>query len=390
MFNRPTTQLSSGLAPDRWAMDGGDIAQNKAIQEVDFPLRQPSGQALWSVPLGASTRSGPIVSDGRIYLGGHFKIYALDAATGAVHWELPTTGPVQGNLAAAGDLVFAGLLDHRLLALDAATGKTVWQFQAEDFITAAPVIDQGIVYFGSWDNNIYALDAATGENIWTYQATDAIGSPSAIRDGVLAIGDRNGRMHLLNARTGQNRLVFRTPKSNYAAAVMAHDLVYFAAGGRLYAIDATEKEIPGQYQFKRVWAQLWLWKVPGIPKPSGQQGGRWRFSPDGDDSSIVAAPSVANARLYIGDLQGKLYAVDALDGNEVWRFQAEGGIHASPIVVGNRVYIATQEGRIYAIDRSAGQPIWELALASPINQPLAFANGKLYSRTSDGQLHAIQ
>ena len=109
--------------------------------------------------------------------------------------------------------------------------------------------------------------------IWTYEAADKIGSHGPVADDVMAVPDKGGRIHLLDARTGQNRLVYRTPKSTNTAPVMAHDHVYFAAGGRLYAIDATAKEVPGQYHFKRVWAQLWLWQVPGVPRPAGQQGG---------------------------------------------------------------------------------------------------------------------
>ncbi len=128
----------------------------------------------------------------------------------------------------------------------------------------------------------------------------------------------------------------------------------------------------------------------GVPRPAGQQGGRWRFSPDGADSSIVAAPAATNALLYVGDLQGRLYAVDALSGEERWQFQAQGGIYASPIVAGGQVYIATQEGQVYAVDRNTGQPLWEMSFGSPINQPLALADGRLYFRTDDGRLHAIE
>ena len=390
LFNRPTTDLTSNSRPGQWAMEGGDVAQAKAVRSGDPAAGAPAGETLWNVDLGPPSRSGPIVSGQRVILGGHFQVTALDAADGAVLWQKATTGPVPGSLAAAGDRLYMGLLDHRLLAMDAATGETLWEFQAQDLLTSAPVVHKGILYFGSWDGRLYALDAANGAPIWTYQATDSLGAPPAIREGVLAVGDRNGRMHLINARTGQNRLVFRTPKSAYAPPALAHDMAYYAAGGRLYAIDATEKEIPGQYQFKRVWAQLWLWKVPGVPPPAGQQGGRWRFSPDGAESSIVASPAVTNTSLYVGDLQGRLYAVDPVSGEELWRFEAQGGIYASPVVVDQRVYIATQEGWLYAVDAGDGQPLWQLSLNSPVNQPLAYANGHFYLRTDDGRLHAIK
>lgn len=390
LFNRPTTQLSSDSLPGQWAMDGGDLAQTKSVPAIAGGGEPLTGQALWSVPLGENSRSGPIVHNGRVYLGGHFQVSALDAATGKLLWQQPTTGPVQGSLAAAGDYLFMGLQDHRLHALDAASGQSLWQFKAQDAITSAPIAHQGIVYFGSWDGRQYAVDAATGEAIWNYAATGIIGLHPALHDGILAFGDRNGRFHLLDARTGQNRLLFRTPKSATAASVIAHDLVYFPAGGRLYALDATAKEIPGQYQFKRVWAQLWLWKIPGVPRPATQQGGRWRFNPDGEESRIVAAPAASAGRLFVGDLNGRLYTLDALTGRELQRSQLDGGLYAPPLLVGNRVYAATQKGYLYALDAATGQSHWRLNLNAPVNQPMAYAAGILYIRTSDGVLHTVK
>ena len=390
LFHRPTTEATSASAPGQWTMAGGDLAQRK-VASVEHPTSGfPEGSLIWSVPTGQATRSGPVVADGRIYLGGHFKIMSLDARTGTILWEESTPAPVQGSLALAGGLLYAGLLDHRLQAMDPATGEVVWESPAQDIITASPIVSDGIVYVGSWDGTEYALDAATGEEIWTYQATDSIGSHGPIQDGVMAVGDRNGRMHLLNARTGQNRLVYRTPKSAYAAPVIAHDLVFFSAGGSLYAIDANEKEIPGQYQFKRVWAQLWLWQVPGVPRPAKQQGGRWRFSPEGADSSIVSSPAVGNSRLYTGDLDGRLFALDPLTGSEVWATEVDGGVYASPIIAGDVLLVATQQGRVYALDKESGTIIWELALGEAINEPLALSDGVLFARTADGRLHAIE
>ena len=390
LFNRPTSDLTSNSAPGQWAMAGGDIAQRKLVSADLDAGRHPAGVLKWSVPTGEATRAGPIVADGKVYLGAHFKILALDAATGETLWTRPTSGPVQTSLALAGNRLYAGFLDHRLRAFNPQSGDLLWEFRAGDLITASPVVHDGIVYFGAWDGKQYALDAATGQVIWTYDATEKVGVSAPIHEGIMAVPDKDGQIHLLNARTGQNRLVYRTPKSTNAAPVMAHDHVYFAAGGRLYAIDSTEKEVPGQYQFKRVWAQLWLWQVPGVPRPAGQQGGKWRFSPDGADSGIVASPAVSNTRLYVGDLPGRLYAVDPLSGAEQWRFQADGGIYASPIIVGDTVYIATQKGHVYAVDAAAGQSQWQLTLDSGINEPLAFAEGVLYLRTADGTLHAIE
>ena len=389
-FNQPTTEATSNSSIDRWSMAGGDLAQRKVVRTFAGSTLLPVGNLKWSTPTGEATRAGPVIANGKIYQGAYFKILALDAETGQLIWSKPTSGPVQASLAVAGGQLYAGYLDHRVRALDPETGNTVWEFKAGDFITSSPVVHDGILYFGAWDSKQYALDAATGEVIWTYDATEKVNSHSPIQDDVMAVADKGGRIHLLDSRTGQNRLVYRTPKSTNAAPVIAHDHVYFAAGGRLYAIDATEKEVPGQYQFKKVWAQFWLWQVPGVPRPAGQQGGRWRFSPDGADSTIVASPAVGNTQLYVGDLKGNFYAVDPLTGLEKWRFEADGGIYASAIVVGDTVFFATQRGKVYALDADSGESVWQLSLDAGVNEPMAFADGVLYTRTIDGTLHAIE
>ena len=390
LFHQPATEATSDSIIGNWSMVGGDLAQRKVVQTAPSSQSLPDGRVKWIVPTGEGTRAGPIVADGTIYQGAYFKILALDTESGDLIWSQPTSGPVQGSLAFAGDTLYAGFLDHRLRALDPESGEFLWEYRTGDLITSSPVIHNGILYSGAWDNLQYALDAATGELIWTYEANDKIGSHSPIANGIMAVADKAGRIHLLDARTGQNRLVYRTPKSANAAPVIAHDLVYFAAGGRLYAIDATAKEVPGQYQFKRVWAQFWLWQVPGVPRPLGQQGGVWRFSPDGAESTIVASPAVTNRRLYVGDLAGRLFAVDPITGKELWRFETEGGIYASPIVAGDQVYIATQKGPVYAVDTESGKESWQLTLDAGVNEPLAYADGILYLRTTDGDVVAIE
>lgn len=390
LFHQPTTEVSSGSAQGSWTMAGGDLAQRKLVPVATGVDPLPAGKLKWSVPTGEGTRSGPVVADGRVYLGAYFRMLALDADSGEIAWSQSASGPIQTSPALAGGRLYAGYLDHNLRALNPDTGDILWEYRAGDIITSSPLVHDGILYFGAWDDRQYALDAATGEEIWVYEATEKVGSLSPVSNGIMAVADKGGRIHLLNARTGQNRLVYRTPKSTIAPPVMAHDHVYFSAGGRLYAIDALAKEVPGQYQFKRVWAQLWLWQVPGVPRPAGQQGGRWRFSPDGSDSSIVAAPAVSNTRVYVGDLNGLLYAVDPLSGTELWRFQAQGGVQASPLVAGSTVYIATQGGHVYAIDGNAGRELWKLDIGQAVNEPLAFADGVLYVRTADGTLHAVE
>lgn len=387
LSKRPTTKLSSDSLPDQWSMDGRDIQQSRYVATASH---QPVGRKLWSRELGEPTGSAPAVVNGTVYIGGHFKIVALDGETGRTVWEKETTGPVQSSPAVAGGNLYVGFLDHRLVALEREGGKLRWEFKTQDVITASPVVANGMVYIGSWDGFVYALDADTGRLIWKQQTEGPIRSPAAIHDGILFASSNHGILHVLNARTGQSRLRFRTPGPALEPTTVANGLAYFPSGGVLYAVASGAREIPGQYQFKQVWAQFFIWQVPGIPRPPGQQGGRWRFSPEkiskGYASSLAAAPDA----IYVGDTRGNFYARHASQGTELWQFRAGGSIVGSPVIVGTRVYFGAKDGFLYALDRASGQMAWRHSLGAPIEVAPVFAGGRLYLRTADGRLHAIE
>ena len=387
LFKRPTTSLTSDLLPSQWAMAGGDVGQSRYVTEVP---RQPTGRVVWSSNLGEPTRSAPIVVNDVIYVGGQFKIIALDATNGQVLWERKTTGPVHSSLAVAGDTLYFGLLDHRFIAQDRNSGEPLWEFRAQDTINASPVVANGLAYVASYNGFLNALDAATGRPIWQYETLGQVSRQVSLQDGILFVNDDNGHLYILNARTGQERLRFRTPGPVNAWPVPAHGQVYFTSGGDVFAVDAGAKEIPGQFQFKKVWAQFWWWQLPGVPRPPGQQGGVWRFSPIKSGPAINSAPATTEETLYVGDLQGNFYAVEPAAGRTRWTFQAEGEINSSPLVLGDRVYFGTWDGILYALDRNGGSIVWQRDLGAAIDVPPVFYGGRLYVKTNDGRLYALE
>jgi outer membrane protein assembly factor BamB len=386
MFKRPTTTLSSDSPPEQWAMWGLDLQQRRYVAEAPH---QPEGRFVWSVDLGIPTRSVPVIVDNTIYIGGDFKLMALDAHTGHGLWEIPTTGPVHTSPTVAGDRLYIGLQDWRVLALDRQTGATLWQFTMRDGVGGSLSVAHGIVYIGSMDGFLYALDAGTGRLLWKFKTEGQALSPPAVEAGTLFLSSTDGSLYAMRASTGQSWLRYRTPDRLQDSPVVANGLVYFPSGGRLFAVAADAFELPGQYQLTLVWAQLWLWQLP-VPRPPGQPGSKWRSSPRQRPGGIISAPAVAPEALYVGDTNGDLYAREPLTGDELWHFRAGGAIMASPVIVGPRVYVGTLDGFLYALDRSRGELLWKLACGGPIAAPPVFAGGRLYVRTSHGQLHAIE
>ncbi len=387
LFQRPTTSFTSNSPPYQWTMRGLNLTQNRYILS---PARQVEGRLAWSADLGTPTRSAPVVVDDVVYIGGHFRILALHARTGRRLRDIPTTGPVHTSVAIAGTMIYVGLQDWRVLAINRQTGQTRWTFTTQNPIAGSAAVANGIVYIGSRDGFLYALDAGTGRRFWAFKTKGYPLSSPALADDTLLVSSTGGILYALHARTGRLRLRFHVSERLQDAPVVAQDRVYFPSGGQLYAVDAQAREYPGQHPLNLVWAQFWLWQIPGVPKPPGQPGGRWRFSHRNRPRAILSSPAVAGETLYVGDLNGYLYARNAQQATDQWQFKAGSGVSASPLILGSRIYFGTDAGVLYALDRTRGSLLWQRDLGAPIETAPVFAGGLIYIRTSNGWLHAIE
>lgn len=392
---QPDVILDSVSTGADWAMHGRNLGQTRNVLDV---LDEPQGQLVWSADTGPATLAAPIVSGGRVYLGAHFRIAVLDAATGNEIDTMPATGPIGNSLALANGALYYTMPDRRLVARDAATQEILWEYQMGDATSGPVAVANGIVYAGALDGVTYAVNATTGELVWKHESLAEVQSPPSLLGKFAFAASADRSLYALDSRTGQERAQFRTGASLVAAPVTANDLTYFVSERRLFAMNADALEYPGQYAVTRTWSQLWLWGFP-MPTPPSQPGDKWRFGsdyPDGFPSrqkrteGIISAPAVAGDTLYVGDTLGKMYAVDAITGAERWQFQGEDAILVSPIAVGNLVVFGDKAGWVYGLERTNGAERWRLKMPAGVRTEPIYAEGMLLVRTEDGALHAVK
>lgn len=143
--------------------------------------------------------------------------------------------------------------------------------------------------------------------------------------------------------------------------------------------------------------------------PKQLTGPKWIFKAGGP---IVTSPAVAKGVVYIGAMDGHLYAIDQETGKEKWNFKSRMPIASSPAIAGDTLYFVSGAGSLAALDVATGKPkwvlpveyerrfeaknlhglppaeqtipdAWDLFLSSP-----AVANGKVYFGSGDGNLYA--
>jgi outer membrane protein assembly factor BamB len=77
---------------------------------------------------------------------------------------------------------------------------------------------------------------------------------------------------------------------------------------------------------------------------------------------LKSSPVVLGTTVYIGSLDGNLYAIDANSGSILWKTPTNGPIDSSPAVANGSVFFTSQEpstGVLYRVDATNGNVIWK-------------------------------
>jgi outer membrane protein assembly factor BamB len=253
-----------------------------------YALNATTGVVHWKFKTGDVVHATPVVADGTVYIGSWDSwFYALDAATGAVRWrfktgEDPEVHNQQGlpsSAAVVNGIVYFGCRDGHLYAVDARTGVKKWDFSTEGaWVTSSPAVHQGIVYFGTGSNfRIHALDALTGRPVFMVQSDRAFFSSPAIAGNLLYIGSSDGKVLAYRLPGGEPAWVFQTPESARASA----EYLAFRSAPRRDTVSVEPRFY--ERMVDRFERQL--------------------------TGSMMASPVIANGVLYIGSVDGYLYAL---------------------------------------------------------------------------------
>src|SRR5262249_17279525 len=192
------TSRSSAPAWNAWGVNTSNTRFQAAASAGLTAADVPRLKLKWAFgfPGDLQANASPTVVNSRVFTGSAGgKVYALDAATGCVHWFFDAKSTVRSAITVAPiatprgrrDAAFFGDLSGNAYAVDAATGALLWKTNVENFpvvrITGSPTFYKGRLYVpgasgeeGSgaqptyeccrFRGSVVALDAATGRQLW--------------------------------------------------------------------------------------------------------------------------------------------------------------------------------------------------------------------------------
>ena len=92
--------------------------------------------------------------------------------------------------------------------------------------------------------------------------------------------------------------------------------------------------------------------------PRQLTGVKWTFKTEGP---ILSSPAIAAGTVFIGSIDGCLYAVGQQTGQQKWKYQTKGPVSSSPAVADGIVYFGGSDGFFYALAADSGALKWRFA-----------------------------
>ena len=82
----------------------------------------------------------------------------------------------------------------------------------------------------------------------------------------------------------------------------------------------------------------------------------WTFN---GGKPVKAAAAIAQGRVFFGDDDGMIHALELATGKEVWQFKTEAGIEATPLVLEGVVFLGSSDANVYALEAATGKLKWK-------------------------------
>ena len=113
---------------------------------------------LWSMRIGRSSNSSPVIDNDTLYVGADNRLVAVDLESHQIRWSFFSGDSIESSPALVNSTLYVGSEDGRLYAIDATNGQKLWEILTGGEVTSSPAVVDGVVYIGSHDGYMYAVE----------------------------------------------------------------------------------------------------------------------------------------------------------------------------------------------------------------------------------------
>jgi outer membrane protein assembly factor BamB len=331
----------------------------------------------------ASSWPGMILDNGEGFLAYGTQVYALDLKNGSLLWNYLAEGSSKVQYYAAPEVndkyVVVGDYTTTLYGLDRQSGFEKWQFTgAKDRYIASSLLYNGMVYAPNSDYSLYALDE-NGNLQWQFKAGGPNWSKPVTDGNYLYVTSMDHNLYAFNLSYSEADLAADADGNN---TVVAAPLWTLDLGTAVVSNPVLEDGI------------LYVGTVNGVLYAVDVESHSvlWQFTDADQIASIWGTPVLTGDAIFFGDESGNLYALDKAKGSALWPtpFAAGASLISSGVAVDGKAVFAASDGKIFSID-SSKEPKTLTTMDTVLYAPLGYADDKIITvpASSDALVEAL-
>jgi len=396
--DRPIRKVNPAVSIELEAIINASLNYNPAER---FPSAQAMKEALITMRRAKTgVLTNPLIGAAPTGVAPAAAVGAAKAAapTGEVTpvWVFKCEDEIRGNPLVINNVVYVGVYDNNLYAVNATEGKLLWKYATDGGLPGSPAIHQDLLFIGSEDKRLHAISAKSGKIQWTYYTEGPVRSSPRVAEGHIFIGSDDAHLHAVNLSTGRRAWRIQATDAIRCRPAVSTDRVYFGCeSGEFYCADFGG-ETKWRQKAKRALTSspllhqgvLYVGSMDGQVYAFNAQDGWpvWRFRAN---KPVVSSAAVDGNLLFIGSVDNSLYAIDIRSGNKAWSFETGGQVTSSPAVNKGVVYVGSVDGYVYAVEISNGKLKWKFRSGGPITSSPFVANDIVYIGSFDHNLYAL-
>lgn len=333
---------------------------------------------------------------------GSTEFFEEDGKTNIIQprWVFKTEDEIRGGPTAVKDLAFVGSYDSNMWAIKLETGELAWKFPTKAGIATSPVIDETnrMVMFGSEDSTFYALDYRSGRMNWTQPTKDRVRGTARIEHGHVFFGSDDGKIYALGAANGRLLWAYDTTAPVRGRPFVTNDLVIAGSesgevvglglsGGRKWSYRTRRGVISSPYVDMNE-GMCFVGSSDGYMYAVDASNGfnSWRFRTNGP---VISSPVEANGLLYFTSADGCVYAINSQSGREKWKFPTDKPMVGSPIYHQDSIYVGGTDNYFYCLAADTGKERWKFKTSGPITSAACIAGDVILVGSMDHMLYAL-
>ncbi len=362
------------------------LAACSSIPESERPSPLPSYakdvaiKAVWSHRLGAwqeapEDRVQPAMADGMLVIAdGLDWLYAFDARSGKLRWELRSGVAIGGGITVAGNNLLLGTRRGEVIAYAVKDGALLWRTPVSSEVLTPPAVAGDVAVIRSGDGKLTALNVGDGKQLWNFERTvptlslRGSGSAVIVGDQVFA-GFASGKLVALSLKDG-SLLWEATVASPQGRSELE----------RMVDVDADPIVIGDT-----VYAAAYQGRVVALSRDSGRV--LWAR-----DMSVYENMAADEHALYLSDDKGGVWAIDRGSGAALWKQEKlhNRGV-SSPVLFGDYLVVADFAGYLYWLARDDGHLVgrYHVDDAGIVGAPFPVKN-LLYVQGLGGGVEALR